>query len=338
MTDWRDARLQRALEDAPDREALPDVRTRQAVHEFAHKAVATPVVAKLPWWKKLWPDTGAARMPWNAALATVALATLVTVLWRDEPVPGAATESSQADRPATAKNAPPVKPAPAPPAPPPATAPTALPLPQQAPAAKPVQPPRARAAADGSAQKGPPAEPAQERRAEAAMDSLRDKQESALAKSNAGGAARGSSPARSDAMAEAAAPAPPAAAAPRAFARPASPALSAQTAGLARAEWTHVRIEGSGRSVELTREQAATLAGLLNSVERAARTQPVLDAGAVARIELRAQGDVLEVIELAAGRIRWQTLRGGRSEMVGAQPDPAQLRALQAEVDRLLGR
>ncbi|HSH91243.1 MAG TPA: hypothetical protein VK996_14745 [Ramlibacter sp.] len=337
MTEWRDARLQRALEDAPDREVLPDATTRQAVHDFAHKAVAAPVVASLPWWKKLGPDTGAARMPWNAALATVALATLVTVLWRDEPVPGAATQGSQADRAATTK----VTPSVAPPSPPPAAVASAAPA------------PRPRIANDTKVAKRPAAEPALERRAETNVESLRDKQERSLSKATAppaqvaedrlGGAAAGAStgPARSDAVAESASPAP-AAAAPRTFARPAAappaPALSAQTAAPVRAEWTHVRIESSGRSVEITRDQAATLLNLLGAIERAARTQPVLDVPPTTRIELRGQGAVLDVVELGGGRARWQNLRGSRNEMVAAQPSAEQLQAVQAEVDRLLGR
>ncbi len=93
--DLRDARLRRALEHAPDNEALPEARTREAILKMAHNlAAATPpaatVPAAQPWWRRLFGGGEArARMPWNAAFATLLVVGFVTVLWRQEPVPDA---------------------------------------------------------------------------------------------------------------------------------------------------------------------------------------------------------------------------------------------------------
>lgn len=95
----RDPALRRALDHAPDRDALPDPRTRDAILKMAHNLAAAPVPAAahhasvLPWWRRVFfGDGGGAprsRMPWNAAFATVLVAAFVTVLWRSEPVPEA---------------------------------------------------------------------------------------------------------------------------------------------------------------------------------------------------------------------------------------------------------
>ena len=99
----RDARLARALEHAPDtlQPAQPAAAMRDAILRAAHAAVDTPQahpavppgrggragVAGV--WGRL---MGTGRMPWNAALATVLLASFITLLWRDEPVPSAQTD------------------------------------------------------------------------------------------------------------------------------------------------------------------------------------------------------------------------------------------------------
>lgn len=100
MTDLRDARFKRALDHAPDAALRPDQATRQAIKIMATKALekghsgraSEPVRAK--WWRRIvhwWthPSAGSNPMPWNAALATVLLASLVTVLWYEQPVPQA---------------------------------------------------------------------------------------------------------------------------------------------------------------------------------------------------------------------------------------------------------
>ncbi|WP_395350106.1 hypothetical protein [Variovorax sp. UC122_21] len=94
--DLRDARLRRALAHAPDNEALPEARTREAILKMAHNLAApTPPAAAnapaaQPWWRRLFGGGEArARMPWNAAFATLLVVGFVTVLWRQEPVPDA---------------------------------------------------------------------------------------------------------------------------------------------------------------------------------------------------------------------------------------------------------
>jgi hypothetical protein len=92
-----DAALRRALDHAPDSDATPDPRTRDAIRKMAHNLapVLQPTPASetrriAPWWRRMFGGARApARMPWNAAFATVLVATFVTVLWYREPVPDA---------------------------------------------------------------------------------------------------------------------------------------------------------------------------------------------------------------------------------------------------------
>ncbi|BEP50870.1 MULTISPECIES: hypothetical protein [Variovorax] len=142
----RDPALRRALDHAPDSDALPDPRTRDAIRKMAHNLAPVPAAAPaaedksaVPWWRRLFGGGGShARMPWNAAFATVLLATFVTVLWHREPVPDARLdgEAGVASAPATAQEAAPsaaAVPAPAAaPAPAPATASAPPPAPAQA--------------------------------------------------------------------------------------------------------------------------------------------------------------------------------------------------------------
>ena len=99
----RDARLARALEHAPDtlEPAQPAAAMRDAILRAAHAAVETPqahpVATRGRDWRAgvagVWGHLmGTGRMPWNAALATVLLASFITLLWRDEPVPSAQTD------------------------------------------------------------------------------------------------------------------------------------------------------------------------------------------------------------------------------------------------------
>lgn len=91
---WRDARLHRALDFAPDQLEVPAERTKMAIKTIANQSISTPLptLARTDgrgWWRRLWPASPGARMPWNAAFATVLLASMVTLLWRGEPVPDA---------------------------------------------------------------------------------------------------------------------------------------------------------------------------------------------------------------------------------------------------------
>ena len=121
--DLRDPALRRALDHAPDRDATPDPRTRDAILKMAHNLAAAPASAPTsaannasaaPWWRRLFGggDTRA-RMPWNAAFATVLVAGFVTVLWHREPIPDARLdgEAKVAGVPAPAPAAAPTPPA-----------------------------------------------------------------------------------------------------------------------------------------------------------------------------------------------------------------------------------
>ncbi|MGV3570904.1 MAG: hypothetical protein ACO1PB_09915, partial [Ramlibacter sp.] len=87
MTDLRDARLQRALQEAPDAGALPRQPVRDAIRAAAHDAVR-------PWWQRWLPSGRTAR--WAPAFATVLLAGLVIVLWQGQEVPDARPGADQA--------------------------------------------------------------------------------------------------------------------------------------------------------------------------------------------------------------------------------------------------
>ena len=159
--DLRDPALRRALDHAPDSEATPHPRTRDAILKMAHNLAATVPAAKntaanstsaAPWWRRVFGGGGKprSRMPWNAAFATVLLATFVTVLWHREPVPDAQLDGEARVAGAAAPAAAPPAPAPAQPAAeaaPPAEAPLAA-----APAPRPASPPSA------AAKKAPAAE------------------------------------------------------------------------------------------------------------------------------------------------------------------------------------
>lgn len=321
MSDLRDARLKKALDSAPDAQSRPDARTRQAIHARARAAVAS--TAQDSWWRRLLgPDHR--RMPWSAAFATVVMATLVTMLWQDREIPSARPDA-----------------APAPPQ-------QQEPQPQQepAPAAKPAPEPAPRRQELAKAPlPSRPTAPAQERSAERPV--LKDEDSRALAKSGpqqtesaraadtaaappppglasapAAGAAAGTP---TEQMARSTAPAAPSAAAQRA--EPPAPGL-----------WTHARIAGAGRSVDIERSQAPRLRELLSAVERGAPGQEPLEGDVTASVELSREGAVVDVLEIIGTQIRWTRHRAGERSSFIVKPDPTQLQALMSEIDRLLGR
>ena len=115
--DLHDPRLRRALDHAPDRDAVPAAHTREAILKMAHNLAAAsapaagPAVQAAPWWRRLFGGgSPRSRMPWNAAFATVLVATFVTVLWHREPVPEAGLDGeaqvASAPAPASAPPAP----------------------------------------------------------------------------------------------------------------------------------------------------------------------------------------------------------------------------------------
>ncbi|MGJ7500459.1 hypothetical protein ACSFBF_08880 [Variovorax sp. ZT5P49] len=174
--DLRDPALRRALDHAPDSEARPDPRTRDAILKMAHNLAPASVVARpaanstsaAPWWRRLFGGGGEprARMPWNAAFATVLVAGFVAVLWHREPVPDARLDGEARVGGATAQAPAPV----APPAPAPAQSSAEAAPPAEAPAAAAAPPPVVAQA---------PAAPAAEQRAKAPRDSSSIKKEKA---------------------------------------------------------------------------------------------------------------------------------------------------------------
>lgn len=96
-TEWRDARLARALDEAPDAQLRPLDRTRDAIRAAAREAIAPQ--AEAPWWRRWWEASGR-RSTWTPALATVLLAGLVTLLWRGEEVPTAQPDAKVSRAPA----------------------------------------------------------------------------------------------------------------------------------------------------------------------------------------------------------------------------------------------
>lgn len=338
MSELRDARLRRALESAPDAHMRPDAKTRAAIRTAALGAVA-PVAAPVRWWRTMWDGTGR-RGPWNAAFATVLLASLVTVLWYDREVPDARTGK------VSVASAPPV---PSPPAAPPAAAPAPSPQPSRAenPVAArretPVQAPLRKDVSPAPAAPAPAAADAAVAAAPA-TPSLQDQERRDLAKAQepvlaeapfATGAAAPMARSAPAAVAPApaaaaAAPAPaPAAAAPAA----AAPATRAAEAGgsndLQRRPFESARLVAGLRSAEVPPAQSGRLVELAQTVSRAAVSGEPLAAPVTLRIELR-QGTFVNVLEVAGPQVRSNGLTG--------RPDTALLQALQLEAERLLAR
>ncbi len=179
--DLRDPALRRALDHAPDSDATPDPRTRDAILKMAHNLAATVPAAQntvantaansasaAPWWRRVFGGGGEprSRMPWNAAFATVLLATFVTVLWHREPVPDAQLDGEARVAGAAAPAAAPPAPAPAQPAA--EAAPPVEPPAAAAPAPRPASPPSA------AAKKAPAAEQKQaQAQRDAGVDAVR---------------------------------------------------------------------------------------------------------------------------------------------------------------------
>lgn len=344
MTELRDARLRKALEEAPDAQLRPPDRTRAAILAAAHDGVR-------PGWRRWWGAGTRSGTPWAAAFATLALATLVIVMWEGQEVPGTSAEQQVAVAPRAEAPAPVPAPAPQPavqPAPAVAPAPAAAPAlatlpapsvrmapaPRVAPAPAPVpQPGPAPATGVAPAPWPAPAAAPQPQIPEAAADALA---KAAPAESRV--AAAPPPPAAAPAAAPAAPPPVPAAAAAPAQrqAAPAPPAavLRAAPGSL---PWTQVRIESGGRSVVVPRMQAGELATLVTSMLASASDEAERGPAASLRLEL-AQGDEpAGVLELVGDRWRWTSLREPRGARI-LRAEPGVAAALREEAERLLGR
>jgi hypothetical protein len=330
MTELRDVRLRKALEEAPDAGARPHARTRDAIRGAAHDAVT-------PAWRRWWRRGGQGGTPWAAAFATIALATLVVVMWEGQEVPGARPEATVAQAPAPAAPMRPeagVAPAAAP-VPAPLPAPAAAPQPQAlpAPATQPrprvqgrVEPAPASLSAAAPAAPAPPPAPAP-----APADAAAPLAEAPAATQAARDEAR---------SAPAAAPsAPPpsvAAAAPQRQAAPAAPGAFLRAAPPA-VEWTQVRIEANGRSVVVPLAQAGRLPALVTRLLQAEAEPGGPAAGTSLRLELARGDEALGVLEKVGERWRWTPLRDAQQART-LRADPALSEAVREEAEALLRR
>ncbi|MBT2301568.1 hypothetical protein J7E70_13965 [Variovorax paradoxus] len=350
--DLQDDALRRALAHAPDHTAAPHWRLRKAILERAHDAVAPFPATRMqepetrPWWQRLAGLGGGSRMPWNAAFATVLVATLVTVLWQREPVPGARPDGeARVAAQAPAVSAPP---APTEPAPPPESAPVPSSEPAapvlEAPAAAAAPPALARPQADEAesrkketrqapaAQSAPPVPaapvvPAEPSADAAARPAPRDSLAARARREEEAAAKQGVAPPASPP----AGPAAPgdAAGAARAV-RPASPNVRTEATEpptfAALSQWNRITIaQRGGASRSLSRAEALDLNALLGSAAITAVGGQPLASTPEWRISLERNGEVLAVFEVARGQVRW---REGRAPPATGAPSAPALAAL----------
>lgn len=405
--DLHDPRLRRALDHAPDRDAVPAAHTREAILKMAHNLAAAsapaagPAVQAAPWWRRLFGGgSPRSRMPWNAAFATVLVATFVTVLWHREPVPDARLdgEAQVAGAPASAPHAqsaeaPAVAAAPAPAAEPAATADTAPPAAQRSEAARDAKETlkqrETQEAREASRRREAPAAAASVQK-----DEARTMEKAAPAAPVVQAPAPVPAPApAAPAIASAPMPAAPpmadvgqspmpyAAAPPAPAVAPAAPAApapmqresadtapslaaqggaSANVAGMQRRaapvqaapapasaaakavaaggftaldRWTTLDITRAGATTRQARGDTEGFAALVNTVARAATASGgELGAPVEARIELRRDGALLAVLEIAGDQVRWTPQPGGPAS-IGTPPAQA-LEALRTALSR----
>lgn len=333
MSELRDARFKKALDHAPDAEARPDERIRQAILLRARDAVA-PEPGK-PWWKKLWPATGSQRMPWNAALATLVVATLVTIVWHDREMPdprGDIARSGSTVQPDPAVRASVPAPAPAPlaadtkgPQGPKAElqagAPTSGPSARQA---RKAAPETAEAISRPPVAEPPPAEARSERQMPSSPGLQRDRAAGDLAR----GAAQDAAPAPSAT--------PPSAAPPPMMRAAPSARLAAERQVSLAGPATHLVITGQGRRVEAPLQRPSRLADLIDRVIADASNAQTLEPPVNLRVELRREGELLGTLELAGTQARWTPSRASAGEAKMARPQAVLLDALRDELERML--
>lgn len=95
----RDARLAHALRHMPDAHMQPSAQSRSAVLQEAMRAVGgtspaqpvQPPVAQRRWWHA-WLGQPGQRVPWGAAVASLAVFGFITVMWYGQDVPDATPE------------------------------------------------------------------------------------------------------------------------------------------------------------------------------------------------------------------------------------------------------
>jgi len=380
MTELRDARLKRALDHAPDAALRPSDATRAAIKSIASGANTEAGAGALPapvqpahsaplwqrvarWWRA--GESGSRHMPWNAALATVVLASVVTLMWFDQPVPQAvpdevpakAVEQSPAGGGVPASVPPPVVASDAQ-SPPLQEASPIRSRPERADlAARQARQPRPEPLAKVS---GAPAETKTEAAPPRAAAPIAGREDSR----NAAGVDRSNesvglsaqtavAPARSSlpAPAPAAAPAPAPAAAPMPAAAPAPTKALADMeerrveGGLSAAsrapampsalDWSELSVQRPGSPLVLTSGQANRLLALLQAVNlRPAQAgDPV--ASAANRLELSRHGARVATLDLDERWLRWTPIGAEPGTVLTGRASVAQWQAIQDELARL---
>jgi hypothetical protein len=320
MNGLRDARLHKALESAPDEGERPREDTRAAIRARAHSAVKP---ARTPWWKKLYAGAGGSRhMPWNAAFATVAVATLVTLLWHDREVPDAKTAAPE---PSSTAAAPAINPQPVPPPAEPAAELKAAAPPQS----------RAKGVDSASTEKRAEARSSEQQRKQAAPVPSESARERASPPAAADQAGRESVGDLAKAPVVDAVPMPaPAAPVARSSPAPAAAAPPARQQNQSQPGEASmiVRVMLQGRTVQAPLVRPSVLSDLIDRASREATGTQPLQAPVELRVELAREQLTLGMLEIAGPQLRWTPMNGPART---ATPDPALLQALREEIGRL---
>jgi hypothetical protein len=325
MTQWRDARLNRALESAPDAGARPSDAARRAIRAAAVAAVAPKPD---PWWMRWWTQPQQ-RMPWNAAFATVLVAVLVGVMWQGEEIPDAQPQAARskdmavapAPAPTVAEPAQRPQPVASVAAPAPAPAPQRAPVVAAPPPAAPVVPPPV--TAQPAPAVPPPPALAKAERAPEAMDARKS-----VAGEQSANRAREAEVQRRDQAADSLAGAAPPPAAPMAAAAgPSARAARAERLSQFAQGAEPLRIEVDGRAAVV---QSTRLAQLAEQLARRADSDAPLASAVLLKIEMR--GGVLEV---TSDQVRWTA--PGQSPRTG-RPDAGVIQELREEASRAVAR
>ncbi|MFM9880425.1 MAG: hypothetical protein ACKVOO_08470 [Burkholderiaceae bacterium] len=345
----RDARFTRALQSAPDQDAVPAAASREAVLRSARLALAqdraqagapTEPGSRAGWWRWLAPAEGSGA-PWKAAFATLLLGGFITLLWQGQEPPGALPE-----RPTAA-----IKPALTPPeiVPQPAALPA---LRETEPAKKKASTQNRQAATAGAVAPAPPAAaeapetvaqsvpvpaPARPAPAHAALES---------APADSASRAKATSAPAANALTydSAAAPAAPlrSAPTPMAAARP-----QQSPPKLEIASWQVLRITLQGRTALASRAQAGPLLVGLRALEPTASEWQIapLQAenfspwpAAELTVEWLQQGQRVAIFEAVALQGRWTLTAPAGLRRIERTLDAAQFQALAGEIGLLLAQ
>lgn len=381
MTELRDARFKRALDHAPDAAMRPSDATRVAIKSIASEAgtVTVPLPAKLALQASPWPRlarwwrssaTGSRHMPWNAALATVVLASLVTLMWFEQPVPQAVPDDAPAR---AAGHAPADIPAPAS-VPSPAAASEAQSPPLQDVSRARSRPERDEPASRQSAQPQPQPQAKTagvigEAKNEPAPPLVAVPAASIEESRNAAGSVRPNAsvpPPAETTAAPARSSSPVPSAAPAVVPLPAAPVAAAKAqsvhselrvaladkekrradlglvAGASRtpappsiADWSDLSVQRSGSPLVLSSAQASRLVTLLQAVSLRATEASDPEPSAATRLELSRRGEPVATLDLGDRWLRWTPVGTDPRNSLTGRASAAQWEAILDELARL---